>query len=627
MTKIGNRLGLSSKLNLSILVMAIPIFLLSMGLLFLKSRNDIYQEGEQSAFSALNTSMQQVRKYMMAVETATNSNLWLIEENFQPDSLLAISNRIVRLNIHVSGCSITAEPNMFPSVGRYFSAYTIREGDSIVTQREAEYDYYSKEWYSAPIEQGKACWIDPFDDYTEGTLSNSKIIASYCKPIYKDELIVGVISSDLSLNSLDKVINTVTPPYPSAYFVLIGGDGSYLTHPDSTLLFSKSDYIDHIAGRQGTKHLLHNGRMCQVSYQPIEGTDWSLAIVCPDSEILKSYNHLPYLIVALILIGLLVILWLCRRAVNQAISPLNTLLAYSQKISEGQFGLTIPFTGREDAIGQLQNSFAMMQQSINEHISSIQRTVIETKERNEELAQATKLAEEAVRQKAAFIQDVSHQIRTPLNIIMGFAQVLRDNITSQNGHPDQSTLEKEEIANITDMMKHNAAHLGRMIKMLFDSSDDGISEERKSRRNEDVSPNKVGRECIGHTLAHFPNMPIRFETEVPDDFYLQTSHLYLMRTLRELLYNAAKYSDGQHISLHISQTEDAIFFTVEDVGTGISEESEDIIFSPFVKVDNLSEGLGLGLPLSKRHALSLGGDLILDNTYHDGCRFILKIPK
>ena len=46
MTKIGNRLGLSSKLNLSILVMAIPIFLLAMGLLFLKSRNDIYQEGE-----------------------------------------------------------------------------------------------------------------------------------------------------------------------------------------------------------------------------------------------------------------------------------------------------------------------------------------------------------------------------------------------------------------------------------------------------------------------------------------------------------------------------------------------------------------------------------------------------
>jgi signal transduction histidine kinase len=177
------------------------------------------------------------------------------------------------------------------------------------------------------------------------------------------------------------------------------------------------------------------------------------------------------------------------------------------------------------------------------------------------------------------------------------------------------------------MMKHNAAHLDRMIKMLFDSSDDGISEERKSRRNEAVSPNEVGRECIGHTLEHFPNMPIRFETEVPDDFYLQTSHLYLMRTLRELLYNAAKYSDGQHISVRISQTQNTVIFTVEDVGTGLHEESKDIIFRPFAKVDNLSEGLGLGLPLSKRHARNLGGDLIIDNTYHDGCRFILEIPK
>ena len=627
MKKTSNGLSLSTKLNLSILVMAIPFFLLSMGLFFLQSRNDIFQEGEQSAFSALNTSMQHVRKYMMTVETATNSNLWLIEENFQPDSLMAISNRIVRLNSHVNGCSITAEPNMFPSLGRYFSAYTIRDGDSIITQREAEYDYYSKEWYSAPIEQGKACWIDPFDDYTEGTLSNTEIIASYCKPIHKDGQLVGVISSDLSLYSLDKVINTVAPPYPSAYFVLIGGDGTYLTHPDSAMIFSKSDYLDGTAGQQGTKHILVNGKMCQVSYRPVDGTNWSLALVCPDSEILKSYNHLPYLITALILIGLLIILWLCHWAVNQAISPLNSLLAYSQKISEGQFNLSIPFTVREDAIGQLQNSFATMQQSINEHINSNRRTVNETKERNDELVSATKLAEEAFRLKAAFIQDVSHQIRTPLNIIMGFAQVLRDNLTTPNGNPKRSTLEKEEIDNITHMMKHNVAHLSRMINMLFDSSDDGISAEMKSRRNESVSPNKVAEECIGHTKEHFPNLPIRLVTELPDDLRLLTSHLYLMRTLRELLYNAAKYSDGQHISVRISQTQNTVIFTVEDVGTGLPEESKDIIFRPFAKVDNLSEGLGLGLPLSKRHARNLGGDLIIDTTYHDGCRFILEIPK
>lgn len=51
------------------------------------------------------------------------------------------------------------------------------------------------------------------------------------------------------------------------------------------------------------------------------------------------------------------------------------------------------------------------------------------------------------------------------------------------------------------------------------------------------------------------------------------------------------------------------------------------VYKPFVKIDNLSEGLGLGLPLTKRHALFLGGDLIYDETYHEGCRFIIEMPK
>jgi signal transduction histidine kinase len=50
------------------------------------------------------------------------------------------------------------------------------------------------------------------------------------------------------------------------------------------------------------------------------------------------------------------------------------------------------------------------------------------------------------------------------------------------------------------------------------------------------------------------------------------------------------------------------------------------MFEPFTKIDDLSEGLGLGLPLSKRHMQYLGGDLTLDASYHDGCRFIAELP-
>ena len=58
---------------------------------------------------------------------------------------------------------------------------------------------------------------------------------------------------------------------------------------------------------------------------------------------------------------------------------------------------------------------------------------------------------------------------------------------------------------------------------------------------------------------------------------------------------------------------------------GMEMNADELIYKPFTKIDLLSEGLGLGLPLSKRHALSLGGDLVYDKSYQDGCRFILEI--
>ena len=605
---------LATKLMVSILLMAIPIFLISMGLVFVQSQKAIHQEAQERAVSTLNTTMQRLRNHMTIVETAANSSTWYAIEYFNPDSLLTLTNRIVRLNRHVNGCSITAEPDMFPAIGR-FSAYTVQEGDSAITKREADYDYYSKEWYRAAATSGKACWIDPYDDYTEGSLSNSEIIASYNKPLYRDGKLIGVISTDLSLSNLDKTINTAEPPYPGTFFLLMGSDGRFYINPhENANLTAIAHEISQ--DKEGSTHVEIDGETYHMCYCPVTGTNWKMALVCPDREILKNYNHLFLFITVLTIIGLIVILWLCRYGVNQAITPLKELLATSQKISDGQYNLTIPKTDREDVVGMLQNSFATMQESINTHVADIRQTAADTKKSNLELAYTTKLVKEAIRQKDIFIQNVSHQIRTPLNIIQGFAQVLHDS----------PGLSKEDLAEITESMKHNALHLNRMVLMLFDSSDSGINEELMSQKNELVSCNQIASECINYTRAHFPHTNLQFLTDLDDNFKVQTNHLYLMRTLRELLYNAAKYSDGQHITMRITYS-DLVRFIVEDKGKGVPEGAQEMLFNPFMKVDDLSEGLGLGLPLAKRHARSLGGDLTIDTSYKDGCRFILEIPK
>ena len=371
-------------------------------------------------------------------------------------------------------------------------------------------------------------------------------------------------------------------------------------------------------GKQGSMSVRVNGTRYMVCYQPIPDTPSSLALVCPEWSILQGYNRLNYIIGPLILLGLLFILLYCSVTVAHAVHPLYRLTSKLHRIAEGHYDEQIPPSRYHDVVGRLQNSFASMQESLSRHVSDIQQMHAEMEQRNEELARTSEQAREADRQKSLFIQNVSHQIRTPLNIIMGFAQVLEES----NG-----MLPEEETKSITDMMKHNAQMLDRMVLMLSDSSIRGSMQELYANRNEVVSCNEVASECIGYTNKMFPQLPVEFVTDVPDDFSITTSHLYLMRSIRELLYNAAKYSDGQNILIRVTEMGSNVRFVVQDTGPGIEEEMAGRMFEMFTKVNDISEGLGLGLALARRHIRNLGGEMFLDLDYHDGCRFVIELPK
>ena len=238
------RRSLSAKLSLSILLLAIPIFVLSLGILFVQSRNIIKKEAMEHAKSLLNTTMQRLDRNMMAVETATDIYDWEITENLQPDSLLALTRRVVTRNPHVDGCSISMEPDVFPQIGRYFSVYTVRETDTITSVIEQEYEYFEKIWYKTPHNLNKPCWVTYFDESDSLELTISGLIASYGKPIYSsDNQFIGVISSDISLIRLSKYI-TAEKPYPNSYFMMLGKEGHYFIHPDSTKLFTHTIFDD-----------------------------------------------------------------------------------------------------------------------------------------------------------------------------------------------------------------------------------------------------------------------------------------------------------------------------------------------------------------------------------------------
>ena len=632
------RRSFSAKVIMWVLLLAVPVFLASVGVLFWQSHKLIRAEAVDKASNVLACAMHRINRYLITTKTASHTNAWIVEQSLYPDSIQAITNRIATTNPYTDGCAISTEPGVIPQYPDGFMSVSFNTKDSVNTFIEPDHSYFQERWYSIPRAQRKPTWVVFNDKNREQEAGEDATIAAYTHPLFNEKgKFVGIISIWLSLQHISNIMAEVRP-YPHSYSVMIDEKGRYVGHPDSTRLFNQTIFsvadpqhqADLIAlgyemtkGNKGSMSVKINGKKSLVCYMPVEGTPWSLAIVCPHSDILRGFYRLTYIVVALLIVGLLLIFINCHKAVTVSLSPLQQLLEKTKAVSNGHLDVDIAHTKRTDVIGGLQNSFATMLESLNYYINSVRTATDQTKRYNRELEHTTQLAVEAQRQKTVFIQNVTHQIRTPLNIIMGFAQIL-------NCPTDDTSLSEElgqdEIKSIASTMTHNSRLLIRMVMMLFDSSDNGKAETANCDKREMVACNDVCQVALKFTTKYNPEVPVEFKTELADDFCIHTNYRYLEYSLEELLSNAVRYSDQQHISLHVTRNKEFVRFVVQDTGNGIAEADRDNIFKFFTKVDDFSEGLGLGLPLTKRHAETLGGNLILDTTYHEGSRFIFEIP-
>ena len=233
-----------------------------------------------------------------------------------------------------------------------------------------------------------------------------------------------------------------------------------------------------------------------------------------------------------------------------------------------------------------------------------------------ELRKAYNKAMESEKMKTAFIHNVSHEVRTPLNIITGFAQVIADPDLAGNS---------EERKRISTMMQKSTRQVTVLIDEIIGLS--LIESTEKMPKEDNANINKMLRGLqIEYQDYVNASTTLNVETELPDDFTLTTNENMLRRILACLMDNAVKYTEKGKITLKAQQENDQLKLTVTDTGSGIPTEEAEHIFDRFVKLDNFKEGIGLGLPLSRRLAEQLGGKVELDTTYTDGAQFIVTLP-
>ncbi len=386
------RQSLSRKLSLWIVLFAALIFIIALGVMFTQSLRTVRNEAYSRATKELENTVLRVNNLLGSVETAAGNTDWLVLRHLDsPDSMFVYSRRILENNPYLNGCSIAFEPYYFKDRGKYFSAYSYNDGGTILTTQEGNehYEYFFLDWYQTAKLLDRPVWTEPFFDFNPDDIYSTEAIASYCKPI-KDNSgkYVGTFSTDISLGWLSETISAVKP-YPNSYSIMIGEGGTFFVHPDSTKLFFQTIFTETLEnpdpalselghamlrGEEGMRELQMDGVDSYVFFKPLGETGWSVAIVCPQSDIFGGYNHLKRIVLFIVLFGLLLMLPVFGRIVSRELKPLRSLADQTDTIARGNFDHRLPEDGRCDEIGRLSHSFVDMQNSLIRYIDELKET-------------------------------------------------------------------------------------------------------------------------------------------------------------------------------------------------------------------------------------------------------------
>lgn len=238
--------------------------------------------------------------------------------------------------------------------------------------------------------------------------------------------------------------------------------------------------------------------------------------------------------------------------------------------------------------------------------------------KNKELEIALMRAEESDRMKTSFIEHVSHEIRTPLNVITGFTQVITN---------PTFKLKAEERDKMIHDISVNTIEITNIVNELLEVAQE--ESRQHYEKNDTIEVNAFCEKIIKDMdILNTHHLDIHFLSEVGADFTMKTNRKALEKILRQLLENALKFTQEGHIECKVSESpeEGVVRFTITDTGIGIAEEHQERIFERFFKVDSFKQGFGLGLTMSRKIALLLGGSLYLDKEYTEGARFMLTLP-
>ncbi|MGZ8408797.1 MAG: sensor histidine kinase [Hyphomicrobium sp.] len=257
--------------------------------------------------------------------------------------------------------------------------------------------------------------------------------------------------------------------------------------------------------------------------------------------------------------------------------------------------------------------------------AGLERATREHKAQGDVLREAMIKAEQASQQKSIFLAKMSHELRTPLNAVIGYSEMLRDDLEDTPANSQR----------VDDLDRINAAgrHLLALVNDVLDLS--SIESNRLEVTLEPVAIGPLVRDVMATAAPLIAKKDNRLVLQMPaDPGIIEIDGLKLRQSLLNLLSNAAKFTSRGRITLSVTRREergeDRLILEVRDTGIGMSEEGLKKLFEEFSQAEaDTSQkfgGTGLGLALTKRFCLLMGGSISVESRLGQGSSFTIDVP-
>lgn len=270
----------------------------------------------------------------------------------------------------------------------------------------------------------------------------------------------------------------------------------------------------------------------------------------------------------------------------------------------------------------LMTRFAMLQLRDQNAIldEKVKARTMELEQKNLELLEAKEKAEAGNKLKTAFMQNISHEVRTPLNGILGFSKLIIDSAPRN--------IETEEYMGF---LEHSANRLMNTITDYMDISEIAAGTITPALASFDIGPEMRELSDKYSGFARAKGLEFIFPvTGEHEHFIVRSDRSMIKKIFTHLIDNAIKFTSSGSVTVHYEVLPDELIFRVTDTGSGISPGAAETIFDCFIQ-ENASitrghEGSGLGLSIVNGFLNLLGGSISFTSEKGVGSEFYCKIP-